>query len=140
MVKEFVKYLLLLCILLLSVHSQLYVHSGQGFARITVTKGSEGPGPAHYGTLQAEQAFKVRYFSPSPEESLRLEAADIEEEEDEVVSFKKFLERSGYLAAAFYSLLLALFFRYFKTSLLFCKHISYNSSKRRYLVFQVFRI
>lgn len=134
------KYLLSLCILLLSVHSQLYAQPGQGFAGISLTKGSVGSGLAGYGTLQADQASKLRYFSPGTDESLRLEATDIEEEEDESVSFKKILASGDYFAAALYSLLLALFFCHFKTGLRHCKQFSHNSSKRRFLLFQVFRI
>ncbi|WP_345160448.1 hypothetical protein [Pontibacter saemangeumensis] len=140
MVKPFLKYLLFLCVLLLSVHSQIYAQSSQEFSRISLAKVSNGSELASYGAIQADQPLKVRYFSPSSGDSFKLEATDIEEEEDEFVSIQKFLESNNYLAASLYALILAFFFRYIKRSLLFCKQISYNSSLRRYLIFQVFRI
>ncbi|MFD1187116.1 hypothetical protein [Pontibacter rugosus] len=136
--KAVLRYFLSLCILLLSVHGQAFAQAYQ-----------HDTGSAFLTNFKATQHFSFRYLDLAPdftvkaaavEKNLNAEAADIEEEDKEYLVSGKLLEYSKYLTAALYALTLAYFFRFFKTSLLFCKHISDNSSKRRYLIFQVFRI
>jgi len=140
MIRAFLKYLLSLCILLLSVYSHLYAQTYQGFTSYSLLKKLKGSEHASIGAVQNDQAFSFKYASPVPEKSFKVEATDIEEEDYKFISFKKYLESNSYFTAAFYALALAFFFRYIKTSLLFCKHFSYTLSQRRYLLFQVFRI
>jgi hypothetical protein len=122
----------------LSVYGQLYAQTYQEFdrsSRIQILKGTE---LAIYGTQQNDQGST--YSSSDRERQLNLEATDIEEEENKFASSRKKVASSIFFSAALFALLLAFFFRYVKTCLLFCKHFSYTLSKRRYLLFEVFRI
>jgi len=140
MTKAILKYLLTLCILLLSVYSHLYAHAYQELPCHSHTQRFKGAVHASLGTSHNDQGFNPRYSLSDSEKSFRLEATDIEEEDYGFVAFRKYLESNYYFTAVFYAIALAFFFRYIKTSLLFCKHFSYTLSKRRYLLFQVFII
>lgn len=140
MIKFLIRFLLSLCILLLSGYSHLHAHAYQELSSYALIKNLKGSEHVSFRTVQNVQTF-ISSLSPSvTEKSFKVEAAEIEEEENKSVSFKKYLENSNYLTAVFYVLALAYFFRYIKTSLLFCKHFSYTLSQRRYLIFHVFRI
>ncbi|CAN5915810.1 hypothetical protein BH24BAC1_BH24BAC1_10490 [soil metagenome] len=138
MIRSFLKYLLSLCILLLSVYGQLYAQTYQEFDRSSLIQILKGTELASYGIQQNDLAST--YSSSDRERHLNLEATDIEEEKNKFASSRKKVASSIFFSAAFFALLLANFFCYVKTCLLSCKHFSYTLSKRRYLIFEVFRI
>lgn len=138
MTKASLKYLLSLCILLLCVFGHLCAQSfqeGTGNAFVTSLKAAEH---THLSILSSAPDLRVKVAAI--EKSFNTEATDIAEEDEDYLLSKKLVAYSKYLTAALYALTLAYFFRHFKTGLRFCKHFSFQSSKRRYLFFQVFRI
>ena len=138
MLKTLVQYLLFLCIILLCGYSQRYLHTDQAFTPNPSLNNHERAEDASIDALHNAPACIFNVSSSETENSFNLKATEIEENKQNL--YKKYLESSNYFTALVYILALLFFFRHFKTSLRFCKHFSYTSSKRRFLVFQVFRI
>jgi hypothetical protein len=138
MTKALMKYLLSLCILLLSGYGHLYAQPHQ--------EGTTHPlkGVVHaasIGTLQHDLAAILKVSKPSAEkERNNLYSTESEKEEDESLSFHKIVDNTHFIAAVFYAHALALLLSVLARVLHFCKHFSYFSSHRLYLIFRVFRI
>lgn len=70
----------------------------------------------------------------------RIIIAENEVEEDQLQSFRKLLESSGYLAAVLYAFISAFLFRYLGKGLLLCKHFFPHLHYRWHITLQVFRV
>jgi hypothetical protein len=139
MVKAFIKYLLLVCILLASGVSHLSAHKIKESTSYAAT-GSEH---ASLGILQADQVFTNKSSSSDTEKNFIIEIAEIEieEEDDEWISFKKHVESSHYLTTLFYAYLPEYFYLRTKNCLAFYKRFSHRSTPESlYLIFRVFRL
>jgi len=141
MIKAFIKYLLPLCIFLLSGMGQLSAHAQKGSAYYASSKNLKGSAYARIGTAQPDltTSIKSSLFNTKKVKN-RLAAAENEREEDELITFKKNAESSDFFTAVFYTQVLEYLFSYQKSFLAFCKQFSYYSSHRWYLLFRVFRI
>lgn len=140
MVKALIKYLLLVCILLASGVSHLSAHKIKENTSYIAT-GSEH---ASLGILlQADQVFTKTPSSSDTEKHSIIEIAEIEieEEDDEWISFKKHLESSHYLTTLFYAYLPEYFSQHKKNCLALYKQFSHCSTPESlYLIFRVFRL
>ncbi|QCR22711.1 hypothetical protein [Pontibacter sp. SGAir0037] len=143
MKKLLFSFFLTLGILLLSGYSQLYAHALEYFSPKASSQNLAASGFSSFGTDHYSQALVLlKHLSSVSEKEIhtKIDVAEIEEKDDELTFFKELLESGNYFTALVYTLTLAYFFCFIKTSLLFCKQFSYTLSKRRYLIFQVFRI
>ena len=139
MKKLLIRFFLSLCIILLSGYSQLYAHTYQDGIRHSSIKALLKSEHAGIGKLQNTQALPHK-FSSSVTENLKLSVAEIEEEDDELVSFKKLLEHSNYFTAVFYALVFGCLGLFLLKRLPAGKHALYFSSFKLYLLFRVIRI
>jgi hypothetical protein len=141
--KSIVRYFLLLCVLLLSGHSQLSAHA---FGNGTYDSSSKLPREHACSHIDQEGQALVTDFAPSlwEKQIFTIEATEEKEEDDAgsgSISFKRHLKGSDYFAAVFCAQVRGYFFSYKRQILAFSVDLSYPSSDhRRYLIFQVFRI
>jgi len=141
MIKAYIKHLLSLCILLLSVYSQLYAHTFQDGIRHSSIKNLLKSDHASFGIVQNSQTQVLKFVSASKEkENHKIDAAEIEEEDYEYISFKKLLENSNYFATVFYALVFGCLGLFLSQRLLACKHALYFFSYKLFLLFRVIRI
>ncbi|WP_125185464.1 hypothetical protein [Botryobacter ruber] len=139
MMKVIVKYLLTLCFLLLSGYSHLSAYSSQ--QAISGSPASSLSESA-YASQETEQDRNISFSTSSYSEKRnhRIDAAEIEAEEDKLLSFKKFLENSKFLTAVIYAFISGILFRYLSQGFRFYKHFSHLTSYRWHILLQVFRI
>ncbi|MDW7691502.1 hypothetical protein R9208_06615 [Flammeovirgaceae bacterium SG7u.132] len=142
--KEFVKYLLLLWILVLSGLSQLTAN--------TISKNtlSTPKGPlseledTYVVSDQNERDFLIHLTEPHKETDLILEETEIEEKEEEREEDEKYDSHKKNFDNGFFTISYTqtppYFFHYTKNSLLLDKHSLYTPHHRLYLAFQVLRI
>jgi len=141
MKKFIVKFFLTFCIFLAGGYSQLHAYANQDcvcFSPIKVTKKSE---EANFCPIQNRPAtFIIQSASSNKENPVyRMDMAEKEAEEYESGSSKKYLEVSNYFTTLFDAQATGNLFGDLR-GLPSCKHFSYISSYRCYLVLQVFRI
>jgi hypothetical protein len=133
---KLLKYLLPLCILLLSGY--LYCHEGTIHTpiRISSVKNSN-----YFIGENSQNSIIEPALTTEKRETKQNPITDIEEKENEVISFKKDLSFNTNIAALFYTQIAEYFFQYTQIQLFFFKHFSYYpSSKSLYLIFEVMRI
>lgn len=141
MIKIKGRFLLPLCILLLSIYSQVFAHTLEKRAFFSQTENLRASEHAAPGTLQAEQAFITKPSSTGTERKQVAEAACIEIEEDESLSSRKHAGVNYYITSIFCAQVLEFFLRSnLNKGFSFSKHFSIISSCRWHLVIQVFRI
>lgn len=127
-----VKSLFPLFILLMSVYLQQYRGTFCKSISVTSVKSSN--------CFIAEKKQHTILFN-TKEENKHNHITDIEEKENEVVSFKKYSSFSPNIYTPFYTQLSDCLFQYTQIHLFFFKHFSYYpSSKSLYLLFEVIRI
>ena len=137
MIKLITRIVLSLCILLSSGYSQLYSHSIE-----------EGPHYTPSNSLLIQQNSQIsnnfsahlQVLHDHATGTVKVDATDIEEKDDILVSFKKFVESSIYFTAIFCTQILAFLFLFVQKSLHFSKHFFYKTSHRKHLMIQVFTI
>ena len=139
MKKLLIRFFLSLCVILLSGYSQLYAHTYEDGIRHTSIKVLLKSEHASFGKVQNNQALPHK-FSSSVTESRKLSVAEIEEEDDEFISFKKLLEQSNYFAAVFYALVFGCLGLFLSQRLPSGKHALYFPSCKLFLLFRVIRI
>lgn len=141
MKKLLIRFFLSLCILLLSGYSQLYAHTYQDCICHSSKKILLSPEHASFGAVQNNQTLLLKSASSITEnENSKLVATAFECEDEESISFKKFLENSNYFTTVFHALVFGFFCLFLKKRLLSSKHSIYFSSYKWYLLFCVFRI
>lgn len=121
--------LLALCILFSSGYSQVYALDDAAST------------DSNLSTLVGTQNSvlkKANYENESGNESINI--FEIEEKDEALISFKKFVEYSNYFTAIFCTLLLGYLFLIANIRLLYSEHFSHISHNRLHLVIQVFRI
>ena len=139
MKKLLIRFFLSLCIILLSGYSQLYAHTYQDGIRHSSIKALLKSEHAGIGKLQNTQALPHK-FSSSVTENLKLSVAEIEEEDDEFISFKKLLEHSNYFTAVFYALVFGCLGLFLSKRLSSDKHSFKFPTCKLFLLFRVIRI
>ncbi len=141
MIHFLVRFLLSLCVLLLSEYSQLYAYPSQECNSTSFIKTSKESEQARLEFIQHDQPLII---SSSPavteRENAKINAAEIVEEDYISISFKKYLESSHFFTALFYALTFGYCCRFIKTCLPSCKHSIYFSSYKWYLIFRVIRL
>ena len=140
MIKAFLKYLLLLCIILLSAYGQLSAHAYQASTSNTPIKATIGIEATAFQEAKLNQTF---ISTPSPSGTAKTNHKKIVAAENEVNEsdlFKKFLESSKFITAICYAFTFGFLFRHLTKGLLLCEHLVPTASYRRHLVIQVFRI
>ncbi|MES2518575.1 MAG: hypothetical protein V4585_10745 [Bacteroidota bacterium] len=139
MIKARIKYLITLCILLLSISGQLDAH--------TLRKGAfHHPIKKHRasldGNLQNNVSHTFTSVSLDSGENILFDYNEEveEDEEDGIVSQKKNLENTDVSSTLFYSWYSKFFLLTNAKVLHFSKHLSNFSYHKLFIVFQVFRI
>ncbi|WP_134089603.1 hypothetical protein [Olivibacter sp. XZL3] len=136
--KWFVRFFLSLCLLFVSRYHQVHANVPQHGTPHTLVKVS-----ALKEAASIDAAHMARLvFKPAPIHSVNIaerERPADNEEEDESVSSRKYVEISNYFTDFFYALKSAYLFLQIKHSAAFCAHFSYSLS-RSYLLFRVIRI
>lgn len=122
--------ILALCILFSSGYSQVY-------ALGEAPTGVDSNVTSFSGT---KDTVLKKASSDHDSESEGLNIFEIEEKDDALVSFKKFVEYSNYFTAIFCTLLLGYLFLIANIRLLYRERFSHISPNRLHLVIQVFRI
>lgn len=112
-------------------------------------------GCTFYESISTAPAKNIKYFivqksqhsaykpvlSSTKEENKQTHTTDIEEKENEAISFKKYLSFSKNIGALFYTQKVEYFFQYTQIDFCFFKTFSYYLSfKSLYLLFEVMRI
>jgi hypothetical protein len=122
----------------------LYGNTNQGYIRHTSTHLSDNLEQGGFASTQKNLAVDLHTVSPGkPMEPFNLKATEnIEEEEEQhvLISSKKISYNSRYFAATYWAQALSYFFWYSQTTLPVDQPLSYFTSQRRHLLFQVFRI
>lgn len=139
MMNPSMKYLLSLCILLLSSFSQLSAHINAEHTSYSPTENTEGLIPASLNAIEHSRTFMLSSY-PGSELELRIEVTDVEEKEDEWISPLKYLESSDFSTAAFHALAFEYLSRHFNKGSPFYGHFSHVTSHGWYILFQVIRI
>lgn len=143
MSKAFVKYLLSISILFLCGYSILSAHTYLENTNNAQEANQSVKENALCVALDQDQAYFINNSPYSSEKNFTVESSvfEIEEQEDEWITFKKFVENVQYLSTLFYALTLGFFSLYIKNRLYFCKQSTYFSFLQPlYLRFRVFRI
>jgi len=92
------------------------------------------------------QDYDASYFRSIPyrthteRQNDKIVVTDNEGDDEELVSYKKYLEINNYFTTALYAQTLGYSHRYVKESLPQSKPFSYFSSYRKYIVFRVIRL
>ncbi|EAZ81115.1 hypothetical protein [Algoriphagus machipongonensis] len=138
MMKLITRFILSLCILLSSGYNQLYAHA---FAEGSDYVPSSSVLKAQDIQTGANFSEHIHILAPKSGNSLKIDATDIEEEEEDfLISFKKYVENSLYFSAIFCTQILGILTEYIKPSLFLTKHFSKISPYRIHLENQVFTI
>jgi hypothetical protein len=141
MIKAFMKYLLMLCILLSSGYSLLYAQSPAAGSFSPIQLLQDSFNGESVGTTPYDRAPVFKAVIPDAEKGWSiLFSTESEIEEDELAFIKKVLETSSYFTALLYVHLLAFLLGSLACVLRFCKHLSFFSTHRFYLLFGVFRV
>jgi len=141
MLKAYTKYLLSLCILLLSVYSQLYAHTYRDGISHSSLKNQINSEQARFGTGQNSPVLARKFvLSVTEKESLKIGVAEIEEEDNKLISFKKYLKNSNYFSTVFYALVFGFLGLFLRIHLPSCKHSLNFPSYKLFLLFRVIRI
>lgn len=140
MKKFLVRSFLALIILILSGYGQLYAHASWASIYDSSSKLSETSEQTSFGTGQ-NHLPSIKKFGASDRDTIfKLDATEVVEEEQKLLSSKKSQTSSDYFAAIFCGLTRGYFFGNIQEILPFCKHFQDISFYRRHLVLQVFRI
>jgi hypothetical protein len=97
-------------------------------------------GADHSAVFTDASAFATKMSSPRTHKIVRFVTEDIDEEEYESISSKKYVESHKCFSTVFYAALPAYLHHNNKNSLAFCKQLSFISADSRHITFQVFRI
>ena len=122
MIKALFKYLLLLGIFFLSGHSHLFAHNFKESSVHALVKDLRGTERANLLHVHYEQAFIVNSSSSDTREFFLIETTDIEEEENESNSLRKYLEASVFFTGGIHALISGYFFQYLRKNFSFHKH------------------
>jgi hypothetical protein len=136
------KSLLALCVVLFSGYSQLHAHAYVGAAHHPSAKVSEKSAHPCFDSVDNTQSLGTPCVECLRGKSLKIEATEGREEEDEYhysISGKN-LEGSDYFPAIFCAHIRAYFFTNIQEVLASCMHLPDISSDGRYLLLRVFRI
>lgn len=141
MIKK-LRFILPLFVVLLSGYIQ---HSGRGYNEsffVSAIKDFEGSVFSGCLNLPANQGFFFQSLpSGSENGSIKNHPTAIEEKDEELVAFKKYLEFGNEFYTSFYSQTPVSFRRFISNQLFFSKNFCYFPSyKPLYLLFKVFRI
>ncbi|WP_186753997.1 hypothetical protein [Echinicola salinicaeni] len=142
MIKFFVRILLSLCVVLSSGYSQLYAHKHLEVNTYAPSSILEVSGQVNHGIRNSHDFFLKSLSSISERDGFQLDTSDFEEEDDEIRSFKKYVENSNYFAALFFAEVFKELFRYINPDpgLHYGKHYINTLSNCLYLKIEVFRI
>lgn len=122
--------ILALCILFSSGYSQVYALDDAAISSDT-----------NLTSLVGTQKTVIKQANSENESGNEIiNIFEIEEKDDALVSFKKFVEYSNYFTAIFCTLLLGYLFHLANIRLLYRERFSHISHNRLHLVIQVFRI
>ncbi|MDR6301533.1 hypothetical protein [Mesonia maritima] len=111
MIKTFFKYLLSLCLLLISVHSTSYAHSYQENTKLSFTNFLESTCNSSAENFNTKAEFQYKPASSGSEKEYEIKGIDVEVEEYEWISLKKYLENN-------HSKITALFYTFFSESII----------------------
>jgi len=126
-----------LWILLLSGYNQLYAHEDQ--TACIAVKNTESSDHSIFSTVQNDHSFIIKSALSSKEkENDKIDPT--EDEDDKLISFKKYLENNNYFITFFCPQTQGCFYHCIKKCLPVCKQFFYFSSCRRYIMFRVIRI
>lgn len=138
--KLLIKIFLPLFILLLGGYSQAYANVYNDCICFTQTANVTTPAQLNLCTVKDSPALHVKYTQTDLEElNDRIDTTDSENEEDEF-SGKKLSQLHKYCATVFSIQAPEYSYRTLKKGIPQCKHFSYFTSYRRYIIFRVIRI
>ena len=137
MIKLITRFVLSLSILLSSGYSQLYAHAIEEAPHYTPSNSLLSH---QNSTVDSDFAEHLQVLHNHASGTVKVDATDIEEKDDVLVSFKKFVQSSNYFTAIFCTLILGFLYRFIQKSLFFSKHFYYKLSHRKHLLIQVFTI
>ncbi|UCS94046.1 hypothetical protein KZP23_03155 [Echinicola marina] len=142
MVKFFVRILLSLCVVLSSGYSQLYAHKHQEVNTYTPSSIVDLCGQIKSGVKNSHDFFVKSLSSVAERDGFKFDSSDFEEEDDNIRSFKKYMDSSKYFAALFFARVLRDLFRYINPDpgLRYSKSFAHTESYRLHLMIEVFRI
>ncbi|WP_296705783.1 hypothetical protein [Algoriphagus sp.] len=137
MIKLITRIVLSLCILLSSGYSQLYSHEmeeNHPYAQTTELPGQET------SSISSEHPVQLPIISTHISGNIKIDPTEIEEDDDVLFSFKKYVENSIYFSAIFCTLILGFLLKFIQRKLFLSKHFFHITSYRMHLLYQVFTI
>lgn len=134
------RFFLSLYFLLVSGYGYVYANTYQEHIGYSASKIIASQQPDAPGLLQDNLIFTNRTVPAHTENAHeKIDVQDNEDEEEELTSFKEYLELGNAVTNFFHSLTFGDYSRYVKKSLPFCKHFSYLSSDT-YIILCVIRV
>lgn len=136
--KPFIRFCLALGILLLGVHSQLYVHA---YRHLIGSGSTETRNTAAFITGHHQQAFFIRLDGSGrrKEAPRKIFAEDNGDQDDKLAAFKRYLAVNNNFATSDYAHPSGYFCTYIKQCLSFCKLIP-DIPSHIYIVLRVIRV
>lgn len=139
MKKFLTKSFLSLFILLLGGHSLFYAPAYLGRIHTSSMELSETFERA--GPDTGKSPAVIKHASSDKEKMIQaIDASEVEEQERQLISFRKKSGHTDYFPALFCALTFRIVSSGIKPISPFCKHFAYRSSYRPHLIYQVFRI
>lgn len=139
------RFFLMLFVVLLGGQGVLNAHPYQGHNGYALDKNAESL--ALQFDFGFSQDYDASYFKSIPfrtqteKQNEKFVVTDNEGDDEELVSYKKYLEINNYFTSALYAQTLGYSHRYVKESLpYYSRPLSYFSSYRKYIVFRVIRL
>jgi hypothetical protein len=144
MIMLIIRFLLSLSIFLLSGHNYLSAHTDKESIFLTAIQELEGSVNMHFDAVYHDPKLIIKGATSGTEKGdliLEVSVVEINEEKDEWLSNKKYVESSNFFTTLFYLQLPEYSSEYTKSYWSFYKQISnYLSSEPRYLLFRVLRL
>ncbi len=139
------RFFLMLFVVLLGGQGVLNAHPYQGHSGYALGKNAESLAlQFDFGFSQdydASYLKSIPFRTQTEKQNEKFIVTDNEGDDEELVSYKKYLEINNYFTTALYAQTLGYSHRYVKESLpYYSRPLSYFSSYRKYIVFRVIRL
>ena len=134
-----------MCVSVFAEYGMQYTRMYKDSISYSSKENLERSGHTDFGTSQKSLVLvskieTIQFYKEKPRPKYRYGATDIEVEEDELLSSKKIIKGVNYFTSFLSGRLHDHLYYSSKSSLAFCKQLSFVLSNKRYVFFHVFRI
>lgn len=141
MKKLFLKFFLLHCFLLLSGYTYLQAHVIQNEASHYLIKNSQNNQSDRLANIEKSHSNATNFTAfEGDDNELKLRSTIDTDEEEKIISLKKYADVRNYFTTFFWSLSHKDSFQSTKNYFQYCKYSTYFTSQKWFIVFRVIRI